>query len=56
MTSEEITAVEEYVNNTIKSGFDTIITEESKNQARDRGVEGSFWEKYPDIVKVYTMK
>ena len=56
MTLEEIKAVEDYVNNTITSWFDTIITEESKDQARERGVEGSFWEKYPDIVKVYTMK
>ncbi len=56
MTPEEIKTVEEYVNNTIQSGFDTIITEEPKNQARERGVEGSFWEKYPEIVKVYTMK
>jgi len=27
-----------------------------KQEAMDRGVVGSFWEKYPDIVKVYTMK
>jgi hypothetical protein len=26
-----------------------------KQKAKDDGVEGSFWEKYPDIVKVYTM-
>jgi hypothetical protein len=56
MNPEEIKAVEEYVNSAITSGFDTAITEESKDQARERGVEGSFWEKYPDIVKVYTMK
>jgi alanyl-tRNA synthetase len=24
-----------------------------KQQAMDEGVEGSFWEKYPDVVKVY---
>ena len=56
MNSEEIKAVENYVNSAIASGFDTAITEEPKDQARERGVEGSFWEKYPDIVKVYTMK
>ena len=56
MNPEEIKAVEDYVNSAIASGFDTAITEESKDQARERGVEGSFWEKYPDIVKVYTMK
>lgn len=56
MTPEEIKDVEDYVNSAIASGFETIISEEPKNQARERGVEGSFWEKYPDIVKVYTMK
>ena len=27
-----------------------------KEAARDMGVEGSFWEKYPDEVKVYTLQ
>ena len=26
-----------------------------KTEAKNTGVEGSFWEKYPDVVKVYTM-
>jgi alanyl-tRNA synthetase len=26
-----------------------------KQQAIDEGVEWSFWEKYPDVVKVYSM-
>lgn len=32
------------------------VEEIPKQEAIDRGVVGSFWEKYPDIVKVYTMK
>jgi alanyl-tRNA synthetase len=28
----------------------------NKDEARSQGVEGSFWEKYPDIVKVYSMQ
>lgn len=28
----------------------------SKQQAKDMGVEGSFWDKYPDEVKVYTLQ
>lgn len=32
------------------------IQEMPKQEAMDRGVVGSFWEKYPDTVKVYTMK
>jgi alanyl-tRNA synthetase len=27
-----------------------------KEEAKACGVEGSFWEKYPEIVKVYTME
>src|SRR5215472_4794505 len=29
------------------------VTEMPKLQAMEEGVEGSFWEKYPDIVKVF---
>jgi alanyl-tRNA synthetase len=32
------------------------MEEVPKQTAIDRGVVGSFWEKYPDVVKVYTMK
>lgn len=32
------------------------IKEMPKQAAMDAGVVGSFWEKYPDTVKVYTMK
>jgi alanyl-tRNA synthetase len=28
----------------------------SKQEAKENWVEWSFWEKYPDIVKVYTMQ
>ena len=47
--------VEVYVNEAITSGAQVILTEMGKQQAMDDWVEGSFWEKYPDIVKVYTM-
>lgn len=33
-----------------------ILEEMDKNVAKEAWVEGSFWEKYPDIVKVYTFK
>lgn len=32
-----------------------IMTEMDKEEARSTGVAGSFWEKYPDTVKVYTL-
>ncbi len=53
---EELQKIEDWVNNAIKSGFKVEIEEMPKQQAKDSWVEGSFWEKYPDIVKVYTMK
>lgn len=55
MTPEQIAAVEAYVNEAIQSGLIVTISEEGKVQAQARGVSGSFWEKYPDTVKVYKM-
>lgn len=55
MTPEQIAAVEAYVNEAIQSGLKVQVAEEPKSQAQARGVSGSFWEKYPDVVKVYTM-
>ncbi|QFR38696.1 alanine--tRNA ligase [Candidatus Gracilibacteria bacterium 28_42_T64] len=47
--------VEEFVNEAIQSGTKVTLTEMDKQKAMDEGVEGSFWEKYPDTVKVYSM-
>lgn len=55
MTPEQIKAVEDYVNEAIDSGLVVTMTNMPKEEARANGVEGSFWEKYPDIVKVYSM-
>jgi alanyl-tRNA synthetase len=55
MTPEQITLVENYVNAAIQSGLTVTIAEEVKETARARGVSGAFWEKYPEIVKVYKM-
>jgi alanyl-tRNA synthetase len=33
-----------------------LIEEMNKEDAKASGVEWSFWEKYPDIVKVYIVK
>lgn len=56
MTPEQIKEVENFVNHAISTGFDVTIEEMPKQEALERGVVGSFWEKYPDVVKVYTMK
>jgi alanyl-tRNA synthetase len=55
MTPEQIKAVEDFVNNALKSHLTVTMTEEPKEAAKARGVLGAFWEKYPDIVKVYKM-
>ena len=56
LTKEELEKVEEYVNNAIKSWFKVEMEEMPKQKAMEEWVRGAFWEKYPDIVKVYTMK
>ena len=55
MTQEQIKAVEDYVNEAIASQLTVTITNMDKKEAQETGVSGSFWEKYPDIVKVYNM-
>ena len=56
VTREELDQVEEFVNNAIANGFSTSIEEMPKDKAMEEGVRWAFWEKYPDVVKVYTMK
>lgn len=56
VTREDLDKVEAFVNHAISTGFDVTIEEMPKQAALDAGVVGSFWEKYPDVVKVYTMK
>ncbi|MFA6090438.1 MAG: alanine--tRNA ligase [Candidatus Gracilibacteria bacterium] len=55
VTPEQLKAVEEYVNSAIQAGATMVMKEVPKEEARASGVVGSFWEKYPDIVKVYTL-
>ena len=54
VTREQLDAVEAFVNQAIASGAEMKLEEMDKEAAKDSGVEGSFWEKYPDIVKVYS--
>ncbi len=55
MTPEQIKSVEDYVNEAIESGLTVTISNMDKTEAKNGGVEWAFWEKYPDIVKVYSM-
>jgi alanyl-tRNA synthetase len=56
ISDEDLRKVEEYVNNAIKQGGEVTITMMSKVDAQnDPTIEASFWDRYPDEVKVYTM-
>jgi alanyl-tRNA synthetase len=56
--SEEVLGkIETYVNDAIKAGASVTIETIPKSEAEaDPTIEGSFWERYPDEVKVYTVK
>ncbi len=56
VSREDLDKVEEFVNHAIQAGMSVWVEEVPKQVAIDRGVVWSFWEKYPDVVKVYTMK
>jgi alanyl-tRNA synthetase len=56
MTPEQITAVEKFVNDAIALGGIVTIDMMAKTAAEtDPTIEASFWDRYPDEVKVYTM-
>ena len=52
---DELDKVEEYVNEAINSWLKVLLSNMDKNEAKESWVEWSFWEKYPDTVKVYSM-
>lgn len=47
--------VEDYVNNAIQSEAKVSMSLMKKNEAQNAKVTGSFWEKYPDEVQVYSI-
>ncbi len=54
---EILDKVEAYVNNAISQNAHVVLEEIQKSVAEnDPEIEASFWEKYPEIVKVYTFK
>jgi alanyl-tRNA synthetase len=56
MTEDEKLSVQKYVNEAIAADAAMTVSEMPKQKAKDEGVEGSFWEKYPDSVKVYSFR
>ncbi len=56
LTPEEIKKVEDQVNEWIKADLPVVYDEYEKAYARDvLKAHGEFWDKYPDILKVYTI-
>lgn len=55
MTPEQTKTVEDKVNEIIKKDLPMSFTQLSKDEAFAQGALGAFGEKYPDIVKVYTV-
>jgi len=51
----ELDKIEEFVNWAIQSWMKVSLENMDKQEAKDSWVEWSFWEKYPDVVKVYSM-
>ncbi len=57
MTPEQKAAVEQYVNDAIAADAEQILQEVAKDAAQaDDTIEASFWDRYPDTVKVYTFR
>ena len=55
MTPEQIKLVEDFVNEVIDRDAEMKMKEMKKTEAIDSWVSWSFWEKYPEVVKVYTL-
>ncbi len=55
MTPEEISKVEDIVNDVISQDLPMSFEELPKDEAFAQGALGAFGEKYPDVVKVYTV-
>ncbi|MBR2993923.1 alanine--tRNA ligase [Candidatus Saccharibacteria bacterium] len=56
MTPEEIAAVENQVNEWVEADLPVVFDEYEKAYARDTlRAHGQFWDKYPEILKVYTI-
>lgn len=55
LTEEEKDKIEKRVNEMIKTNTDVIMEEMPYEEAKKRGVHGTFEDKYQSIVKVYTI-
>ena len=54
---EMLDQIETWINEQIENGGEVTVETIPKSEAeKDPTVEGSFWEKYPDMVNIYTMQ
>ncbi len=56
VNKEELGRVAEFVNAALASDAKITSYETDKDAAREAGVEGSFWEKYPERVTIYNIE
>lgn len=56
VSREVLDRVEKYVNDAIATNAKMGVQLMDKTKAKDSNVVGSFWEKYPDTVKVWTIE
>jgi len=55
LTDKEIKNIEDVVNSWIKDDYPIMHEEMNKEVAKASGAHGMFWERYPDLVTVYTI-
>lgn len=55
MTDEQKKQVEDWVNNKISQNLEVFVTETNPKDAKEKGAEGEFLERYGDKVSVYTI-
>lgn len=55
MNVDQLQQVEDFVNQVIHSNAIMTLSEMKKEEAQKVGIVWSFWEKYPEIVKIYTL-
>lgn len=56
LTEEQLSEIEKFVNDAISAKAAVSFSELEKTEAKESGVSGNFWDRYPDIVKVYTIQ
>ncbi len=55
VSREILDKVEDYVNEAINKDCVVTVEQVPKETVRAKGIEASFWDKYPDVVNVYTI-